>query len=318
MGRLPQYPLVLCATALAVCALAVAQPKPRVHGPLGASGQSADAPDQTPLSDAQIRDLLARTGHNQHHDDETLDTFERIEHVVERNGGPNGVVTSDKTLRVVPTGSGNLRLLVRENGQPVTSDVYQRELHDWERVLEIAVNPNDPQEIGVVAKQQRKLKDRARLIDAVPGAFIIRWRGREVRDGRVLEELQLEPNPNYQPRGDSIDWLVHARATVWIDVQAAQIARVDATIIRDISIGGGILGKVYNGTRFVMDQAPAAEDIWEPTRLQYDITGRKFFFSFELHQLTTLGDYRLIGAPDKALAVVRADLAHCCEIPADP
>ncbi len=318
MGRLPQYPLVLCATALTVCALAAAQPKPRAHDTLGASGQSADAPDQTPLSDEQLRDLLAQTGRNQHHDDETLDTFERIEHVVERNGGPNGPIASDKTFRVVPTGSGHLSLLIRDNGQPVAADVYRRQLNDWEDILEIAIHADDPREIAVVAKQQRRWKDRAKFIDAVPGAFVIRWQGREVRDGRILERLQFEPNPNYQLHGDSIDWLVHARATVWIDAQAAQITRVDAYIIRDISIGGGILGKVYHGSHFVMDQAPAAGDIWEPTHFQYDITGRKFLFSSELHRVTTLGQYMHIGAPDKALAVVRADLAHCCEIPADP
>jgi hypothetical protein len=318
MRRLPQFLLALSAATLAFCALAVAQPRSAVRTAKSLAGQSAAAPDQTPLSDAQIRDLLARVGRNQHHDDEALDTFERLEHVVEREGGPNGPVASDKAFRVVPTGSGNLKLLVREHGQPVTADAYRRQLNDWEHVLEVAVNPNDPREVSVVAKQQRKLKDRARLIDAVSAAFVIRWQGRETRDGRVLEKLQFEPNPNYQPRGNSTDWLVHARATVWIDAQTAQIARVDAYIIRDISIGAGILGKVYHGTHFVMDQAPATEDIWEPTNLQYDISGRKFLFSFELHEVTTAGHYRLIGTPDKALAVVRENLARCCEIPADP
>lgn len=280
--------------------------------------QSAETPDQTPLSDAQIHDLLARVGRSQHRDDQALDTFERMEHVVARNGGANGPVVSDKTFRLVPTGSGNLRLLVRQDGQPVTADVYRRQLRDWENILEIAINPNDPREASSMAKQQRKWKDRARLIDAVPSVFVIHWQAREDRGGRILDQLLFEPNPNYQPRGDSTDWLAHARATVWIDAHAAQIARVDAYVIRDISIGGGILGKVYHGTHFMMEQAAVAEGIWEPTSLQYDIMGRKFLFAFELHQLTTTGRYRLIGAPDKALDVARDDLARCCEIPADP
>ncbi|MFZ0213646.1 MAG: hypothetical protein WBE20_13795 [Candidatus Acidiferrales bacterium] len=318
MERLLQFlPASLVAIAV-VSALALAQPNSGGRTLLQAGNQSVSAPDQSPLSNTQIHDLLMRVGSNQHRDDATLDSFERVEHVVEREDGPDSPVTNDKTYRVVPTGSGNLRLLIRENGKPVSPDVYQRQLRDWERALEIAIHPDDPREVAVAAKQQRRLKDRAKLIDSVAGAFVVSWQGREVRDGRVLEKLRFEPNPNYQPHGDSTDWLVHARATVWIDAQSAQIARVEADIIRDISIGGGILGKVYHGTHFVMDQAQAASDIWEPTHYEYDISGRKFLFSFELHEVTTLSRYQFIGAPDKALVVARNNLARCCSFPADP
>lgn len=299
---------IAVAVAVSLAPLAIsAAPSPQ-------SQQPAAALDQTPLSPAQLHDLLSRVIANQHHNDVVLDTFERFEHHVERQGSATGPIATDKLYRVVPTGSGTLRLLVQENGRPVSPSQYLRQLRDWERVLEVAVRPGDPRQAAAVAKQQKKLQARERLTRSVLSAYVVTWLGREVRDGRIIDKIQLNPNPAYQPRGDSTDWLIHARATVWIDPQAVQFVRADADIIRGISIGGGILGKIYRGGHFVMEQVPVAPGIWEPSLYQYDLAGRKFLFTFQLHEVTSLTHYRLIGSPEQALAVVRGDLAHCCSI----
>ncbi|MGB7083228.1 MAG: hypothetical protein WBD54_16485, partial [Candidatus Acidiferrales bacterium] len=227
-------------------------------------------------------------------------------------------VTDEKTYRVVPTGSGTLRLLISENGAHVPAALYQRQLRDWEGVLEVAVHPDDPREIAVVAKQQKRRQEQARFVNNVLSAYQITWLGREIRDGRIVEKLQLDPNPNYAPRGDRTDWLTHARAIAWIDSEAAQVVSIDATIIRDISVGGGVFGKIYSGGRFHMEQAPAAPGIWEPTLDQYDISGRKFLFSFAMRDVTLSTRYAFLGGPEDALAEARNNLAHCCGILTDP
>ncbi len=292
-------------------------------GYLGAAKERASAaqsagPDQTPLTAEQIRGLISRIIDNQHRDDAALDSFERIERHVTHAGSLDGPATDEKTYRVVPTGSGTLRLLIGQNGAPVPATLYRRQLRDWEGVLEVAVHADDPREIAVVAKQQKRRKERARFVDTVLSAYQITWLGREIRDGRTVEKLQLEPNPNYPPRGDTTDWLTHARAVAWIDSQAAQVVSIDATIIHDIGVGGGVLGKIYRGGRLHMEQAPAAPGIWEPTLYQYEISGRKFLFSFAMHDVTVSTHYAFLDAPEKALEEARNDLAHCCGISADP
>lgn len=271
-------------------------------------------PDQTPLTAEQVRDLVSLTIENQHRNDAALDSFERIERQISRAGNANGPVLEDRSYRVVPTGSGTLKLLLRANGQPVSEALYRRQLRDWENILKVAVNANDPRQIAVLAKQQKKIKSRAHFIDAARSAFQIIWAGREIRDGRVVEKLQFTPNPNYPPHGDATDWLSHARATVWIDPQASQVVSVDATIIRDISIGAGLLGKIYRGGHFVMQQACVAPGIWEPTLYEYDISGRKFLFSFSMHETVSDEHYQLLGLPEQLLAEARDNLAHCCDM----
>jgi hypothetical protein len=280
--------------------------------------QFTPASDQTPLTSGQIHDLITRTIANQHRDDAELDTFERVEQQLERSASSPSRVILGKTFRVVPTGSGNIRILIKDRGKPVPTANYQRDLHTWQSILTFAVNPKDPRQVASLAKQKKKLKDRAGLVDAVPNAFNITWIGRDLRDGRPLEKFRLEPNPAYVRRGNSTDWLVHARATVWIDAQAAQVAYIEAVIIRDISIGAGIFGKVYHGGHFVMDQAEASAGLWEPVLFQYDISGRKFLFPFEMHVVTKDSRYRFIGTPDQALAIVRQDLAVGGSFTGDP
>ena len=276
------------------------------------------APDQTPLTPEQVHELLLRVIANQHRDDAAVDSFERIERHVIHAGSLNGPVTDEKIYRVVPTGSGTLKLLISQNGTSVPASFYQRQLRDWEGILEVAVHPDDPREIAVVAKQQKRRQEQARFVDNVLSAYQITWLGREIRDGRLVEKLQLEPNPHYAPRRDSTDWLTHARAVAWVDPEAAQVVSIDATIIRDISVGGGVLGKIYSGGHFHMEQAPAAPGIWEPTLYQYDISGRKFLFSFAMRDVTLSTGYAFLGSPEDALAEAQNNLAHCCGILTDP
>lgn len=294
----------------------VASPLARWRAAAGNPAQQSQsgAPDQTPLTAEQVRDLVSVTIANQHRNDAALDSFERIERQVSRAGSAGGPVIEDKTYRVVPTGSGTLKLLVRANGQPVSEALYRRQLRDWESILKVAVNADDPRQIAVLAKQQKKMKSRAHFIDAARSAFQIIWAGREIRDGRVVEKLQFTPNPSYPSRGDATDWLSHACATVWIDPQADQVVSIDATIIRDISIGAGFLGKIYRGGHFVMQQARVAPDIWEPTLYEYDISGRKFLFSFSMHETVSDERYQLLGPPSELLAEARDNLAHCCDM----
>lgn len=127
---------------------------------LAAKQQSTQlASDQTALTPAQIQDLLSRIIANQHRNDVALDTFERLERHVERDGS-NGRVAEDKLYRVVPTGSGTLKLLVRENNQSVSPIEYRRQLRDWERVLQVAIHSDDPRQLAVVAKQKEAERSR--------------------------------------------------------------------------------------------------------------------------------------------------------------
>jgi len=278
---------------------------------------AAPGPEQTAPSLEEIRALADRAIAGQHKDDDAIECYERIEHHVVRSGA-NDRPSEDRTYRVVPTGTGTLKLIIRDGGKVVPAEEYLRQLEIWEQILDRAQHPDDPRMKADLERYRKHQKDRAEFVDAARQAYHATWLGREIWNGRVFAKLQLEPRTDYHPTSRLGDILLHARAMIWIDEGSGQLARGDAEIIRDISFGGGILGKVYRGGRFQLEQAEISPGVWLPTRLQYDFMGRKFLFGFEVHEYTEISHYRRLGSPSEALAIVRREIQNKEPLPGDP
>ena len=270
-----------------------------------ASQTGVDRPPSAEEVRARTKTLLA----GQHRDDETLELYERIERHTDRTGGPNPRTIESKTYRVVPTGVGNHKLLLHDEGRPTDASVYARQLRALEDTLQIMANPDDPRAKAAYAKYQKRTRERAQFVDAAADAYIPRWVGRENRDGRDCDVFELNPNPQFQPRSMFQDAFTHTAAKVWIDRASQQIVHGEVRVTSDISFGGGILGKLYRGSIVSMDQAEIAPGIWLPVRYQYDYAGRKFLFTFDQHQVIEVGHYRRIGPPKEALQVVQNELS---------
>jgi hypothetical protein len=301
--------ILILAGALAFTIFAAPRPE-------GTRAAPQEPKDNRPLSHEEIVSLMDRAIANQHRSDQVILEYERVEHAVQRSGGSSPRILLDKIYRVVPTGTGTLKLLLKDGGKPVDAETYRKELTTWEQNLAASTGiPDFPQSD---AKFQKKMKDRAELIDSMRQAYKATWLGRERSNGRVLEKIQLEPNPQFQPHSLVTEILTHARAVIWVDSQIAQMVRGETEIIRDVSFGGGILGKVYRGAHFEMEQAEIAPGLWLPTRYQLDYSARKFLFVFEQHDVTEISRFRRLGTPAQALAVVRHELASKAAFSGDP
>jgi hypothetical protein len=310
-GRIVRKMLLNSAASMASAALvclAVA-PVPASNAHFAGAEQSA-AP-----SDTELKALGDRIINALHNNDTMMDEYERIEHHTMVSGSDRHIV-DDKTFRVVPTGTGTLRLLLKEDGRTVDPEVYRKQLRDWEQVLEIAINPKDSRQQAAYGKWQKKMKERRDAVEAARQAFYTTWAGRETRNGRAVAVLALEPNPSYVAQTMLENVLTHTRIKIWVDEASGNIVHADAEIIRDVPFGGGLLGKLYRGARFSIDTAEVAHGFWAPTRVQYDYTGRKFLFVFEAHEITETMRYRRDGPPAQALALVRDELAR--GVAADP
>jgi hypothetical protein len=278
----------------------------------GASGVTSQT--AAPSAD-DARALVERAIANQHHNDEASYDYERIERRYVRAGNR---ITEDNTYRVVPTGTGTLKIPLKEGSQPVDPAVYEKALRDWEQVLTVAMNPNDPREKLSEEKMRKHQTEKAEMVDAVRDAYRFTWLGREAYQGRATIKIGLEPNPSFQPHSRSAEILGHVRATVWIDENVGELLHGEAEIIRDIGVGLGVVAKIYRGGRFQMDQAEVAPGVWLPTRLQYDFEGRKLVFIFNEHETTEMSHYVRRGKPQEALAEVRNELAGKSKIATDP
>jgi len=274
-----------------------------VFGPEGVrAGDGEPSPEE-------LRALLDRVISNQHRDDVALEAYERIERRRVRQREKDATPSEDKTFRVIPSGTGSTRIVIEENGRPVDQALYRKQLENLEQALIAALDTAQPKQKQAAEKFARRTRERREMVDAARDAFRYTWLGRETRNGRTLAKFRLDPNPEFKPTSRNASLFANIRATVWVDETASQLVRVEAEIFRDIYFVGGLLGKVYRGGRFVMEQAEVAPGIWLPTLYDYNFAGRKFLFGLEVHELTEVRHYRRIGPPKEALVAIRRELA---------
>jgi hypothetical protein len=305
MSTRPAIAILVLTLALAGLALPpVSRPSPSPQG-------------QAP-SEAEIHALAEQLLANQHKNDELLDQYERVERHVDRTGGADSRTLEDKTYRVVPTGGGTMKILLKDGAQAVDPAAYRRQLQTWEDVLEMMLKPGDPRAKSASDKYAKRMHDRAEFVTAIRDAYIVKWVGRETRNGRACDVYELNPNPDFHPRSMFQTALADVTVKIWVDRDTNQLVRGEAQVIRDISFGAGILGKLYRGGTVSMDQAEVSPGVWLPTHYQYDFSGRKFLFSFSQHQFIEANRYRRIGLPQEALAVAQSDLASGKTFSVDP
>lgn len=290
-------------------------PTPRLAN--AQTGSISSDPSQAPTS-AQLQERGTKLIANQHKDDDALDQYERIEHELDKTGGANARTLVDKKTRLVPNGAGVTKLLLEENGQAVSPDEYRRELQNWISVLQFMSNPNDERMKSASAKYTKRKQDRDKLVDAMLTAFAHKWVGRQTVNGHDCDVIQLDPDPNFHPRSIFESALQHANAKLWVDREQIQLVRAEAHITSDIYVGGGVLGKLYKGGTFVLEQSEVSPGIWLPTRYQYDFSGRRFLFTFEEHQSIESTHYHYIGSTKEALAVAQSELASGKPLAGDP
>ena len=237
---------------------------------------------------------------------------------MDQTAGMTPKVLEDRTYRIVPTGTGTMKILVSDRGKPADPAEYRKQLQLWEQTLELALKPNDSRAKTAYAKFEKKKKDRAELINSMKEGLLRKWIGQETISGHLCDVIQLDPNPEFHPHSTLQEAITRVTAKVWVDHTATQIVRAEAHVTRDISFGGGILGKLYRGGVFAFDQSEVAPGVWLPTRYQYDYTARKFLFTFDQHQWIEVSRYRRVGPPKEALALVQSELAGGKSLTADP
>ncbi len=300
--------------ALGTASFAVAQwtAAPPVRALSGGQRPTVEA-DPAPTAE-QFQSLIARAIENQHRNDHAIEEFERVERVTTRKPDGSSAALTDHTERVLPSGTGTMKLPLAENGQPVSPEIYRHALQFAVSALEIAIHPNERYNQDMVKFEKRR-REHSDLVDSAAHAFQMKWAGRETRPdpsgphgSRTLVKILLDPNPSYVPISRFASAFQHAHATVWVDESQAQFARLEADITSDIPFAGGIAGKVYRGGHIVLEQSEVAPGVWLPTLYTYDVDGRKFVFGFGVHERTEISRYRRLGPPSQSIEIIRAEL----------
>src|SRR6266849_1873134 len=264
-------------------------------------------PDSAPTLGPADRELVERVIANQKKDEVALDLYERIERLETRKNPNSPAPVPVKTWRVVPNGRGMDRIPIGTDGHPTDPGAYRAELEGLEKALALVVEGRSQR--GAVEKYAKRRKDRNDLIDATRNAFLFTFVAREPRRDHMLAKYEMLPNPAFKPTSRFTSIFPKVHGYVWIDEDAAELARIEGDVTEDISIGL-FLGKIYKGSHFMQERYEVQPGLWQPSFSQHDFDGRKLFSGFSIHERTFYSNYRYIGPPKLAPAAIQQELGN--------
>jgi hypothetical protein len=315
-AALPALVWMVSASAATTCAWGQsAAPSPATQNE---TAVTAPASSTVPSGDpTQAKsDVFASVIANQKRTEAALSVYERTQRVEYRHSSSDPTPVNVKTFRLFPAGTGMDKILVSEDGKPISAETYRLELEKLEKMLEWAAQSGAAQQ-EAYAKAQKKQKERTDLIESTHNAFVFTRIGEEMRGGRKLIKYSMETNPKYKPATRNEIVFTRVEGTVWIDEESKELARIEGRVMEDISLAL-FLAKVNKGSTFMQERYELFPGVWLPTFEQFDFDGRKFWLSFAIHEKTFYTDYHHVGPPKDAVEVVRAELNKPKEEKADP
>ena len=172
------------------------------------------------------------------------------------------------TERVAETTAGKVRMLIAEDGQPLSAD---RMAAERARLAEIAAHPD------VFARREQALKNdeghAKQMLELLPKAFVFTPPAKEGEFMRV----RFTPNPAYAPQSMEERVLHGMTGSVLID-PAMRLHAIDGRLPEDVNIGFGLIATIKAGSNFQTTRDRVAGDEWKTALLNTDIDGRAIFF----------------------------------------
>jgi len=233
-------------------------------------------------------------------DEDLQKDFTYIERRRDVKVGPLGKVSVGplRTFEVFPSSEPGRKYkrLIAIDGKPLDPVELQRRDAEHQRDLE---NDARKQRRETPAQQARRLERAARerrdtltILDDALAVFEPSLVAREIVDGEVMIVVALNPRATARPATREGGWMKQFQGRAWFLEEDGQLARLDMQATDDVSIGWGIVGRVYKGSRIVVERQRLGR-LWLPARLTFEATGRTLMFRpFELNVVTEYLDYR--------------------------
>jgi hypothetical protein len=112
------------------------------------------------------------------------------------------------------------------------------------------------------------------MVRALPNAFFYQEIG---RDGDTLK-LRFRPDPDYRPQSHEESVYTGMAGELWLNTAQQRLQKIDAHLFHDVDFGWGILGRLYKGGSFMVQQEQVDATHWDTTVTKLDLTGKAMMF----------------------------------------
>ncbi len=169
------------------------------------------------------------------------------------------------TERVIETEMGKVRLLLAEDGKPVSAE---RLAAERARLADIAAHPDAFQRREQSMENDEEHAEQ--MLALLHKAFLFDEPHPDGSDVRIA----YRPDPAYQPKTMEEKVLHAMSGAVLVDEKTLQLHRIEGKIPADVSLGYGLLGTVHAGSSFATmhEMEPGGE--WKNAMVNTAIEGK--------------------------------------------
>jgi len=171
--------------------------------------------------------------------------------------------------KVVETDAGKVRMLLAEDGHPLSPDRVGQERS---RLAAIVADPES------FAKKSQATKDdeahALQMLSLANRAFLFS----DARVEGAYLRVDFRPNPDFDTQTME-ERVLHAMSgTMLIDPQAMRLHHIEGRLPEDVTIGFGLIATVRAGSSFATTRDRFGEPDWKTTQVDTAINGRIIFF----------------------------------------
>jgi hypothetical protein len=173
------------------------------------------------------------------------------------------------TERVVETGMGKVRLLLAEDGKPLSPD---RQAAERTKLTDIAAHPD------IFQKREQAMKNdeqhAEQMLALLHKAFLFDEPRAEGSDLKIA----FRPDPAYQPKTMEEKVLHAMSGALLVDERTKQLHRIEGKIPADVSLGYGLLGTIHAGSSFSTEHEMEQGGDWKDAVVNTAIEGKAMLF----------------------------------------
>ena len=193
-----------------------------------------------------------------------------------------------ETRSVIATAGGRADRIILFNDEPLSPEQQAKQEHRLNKLL----SDHDALK-NELKDQESETQRRVRLVKAFPKAFIFGFAGSE----KGLLRFDFRPDPDFSPKDRETQMYRGMEGSVWIDSLRERIVRVEGVLVKDVSFGWGVVGRLYKGGIYEIAQTRLSPGGWRITHMNIDLKGKMFLFnSFRFQRKETDSHFQPVSS----------------------
>jgi hypothetical protein len=175
----------------------------------------------------------------------------------------------DSVWIVVQTAQGSVKRLIEKGGQPLAGAQANAEDQRVQAFI------HDADQLARQKKDgEHDDKNATELLTMLPEAFL--WKVQSEDEQRYT--LHFQPNPDFHPPNMQSRVLGMMIGEIVVSKKHSRIETINGKLMKDITIGWGLLGRLHEGGTFRVERREIAPGIWQITETHVHIEGKALLF----------------------------------------